>query len=389
MRKIYSLVLALFILSSCEGDKKVQTLEEVIATKDLKQIRTKKSELDKKMQEISDNIKLLNVEIEKLDTLKRMPLVTAIIIKNDVFTHYLELQGNVKTKQNVLIYPEMPGRLERVYVKEGQNVTKGQALATIDDGGMAQQVAQLEATTALAKTTYERQQRLWDEKIGSEIQFLQAKTNFEAQKNALAQLKKQLDKSTIRAPFSGIIDDVIKDEGTVVSPGPGSEVFRIVNLANMFIEADVPETYINTITPGKTVTIEFPILGKTIATTVRQTGNFINAANRTFKVEVSVPNKDRSIKPNLTAKLKINDYTSPEAILIPQSIISENAEGEQYVYVVKNINGDTGTAKQVVVKTGKTQGDIIEILNGVKVGDILIKAGARSVKDNQEVKISS
>tara|TARA_R110002126_G_scaffold274972_1_gene420277 strand:+ start:19766 stop:20938 length:1173 start_codon:yes stop_codon:yes gene_type:complete len=388
MRKIYSLVLAMFILSSCGGDKKVQTLEEVIATKDLKQIRTKKSDLDKKMQEISDNIKLLNTEIEKLDTLKRMPLVTAIKINNVVFTHYLELQGNVKTKQNVLIYPEMPGRLERVYVKEGQNVSKGQALAVINDGGMAQQVAQLEATTALAKTTYERQQRLWDEKVGSEIQFLQAKTNYEAQKNALAQLKKQLDKSTIRAPFSGIIDDVIKDEGTVVSPGPGSEVFRIVNLANMFIEADVPETYINTVTPGKTVSIEFPILGKMLETTVRQTGNFINAANRTFKVEVGVPNKDRSIKPNLTAKLKINDYTSPEAILIPQSIISENAEGEQYVYVVKDINGDKGTAKQVVVKTGKTQGDIIEILEGVKVGDILIKAGARSVKDNQEVKIS-
>jgi membrane fusion protein, multidrug efflux system len=388
MRKIYSLVLAMLILSSCGGDKKVQTLEEVIATKDLKQIRTKKSDLDKKMQEISDNIKLLNTEIEKLDTLKRMPLVTAIKIKNDVFTHYLEFQGNVKTKQNVLIYPEMPGRLESVYVKEGQNVSKGQALAVINDGGMAQQVAQLEATTALAKTTYERQQRLWDEKVGSEIQFLQAKTNYEAQKNALAQLKKQLDKSTIRAPFSGIIDDVIKDEGTVVSPGPGSEVFRIVNLANMFIEADVPETYINTVTPGKTVSIEFPILGKMLETTVRQTGNFINAANRTFKVEVGVPNKDRSIKPNLTAKLKINDYTSPEAILIPQSIISENAEGEQYVYVVKDINGDKGTAKQVVVKTGKTQGDIIEILEGVKVGDILIKAGARSVKDNQEVKIS-
>ena len=388
MRKIYSLVLAMLILSSCGGDKKVQTLEEVIATKDLKQIRTKKSDLDKKMQEISDNIKLLNTEIEKLDTLKRMPLVTAIKIKNDVFTHYLEFQGNVKTKQNILIYPEMPGRLESVYVKEGQNVSKGQALAVINDGGMAQQVAQLEATTALAKTTYERQQRLWDEKVGSEIQFLQAKTNYEAQKNALAQLKKQLDKSTIRAPFSGIIDDVIKDEGTVVSPGPGSEVFRIVNLANMFIEADVPETYINTVTPGKTVSIEFPILGKMLETTVRQTGNFINAANRTFKVEVGVPNKDRSIKPNLTAKLKINDYTSPEAILIPQSIISENAEGEQYVYVVKDINGDKGTAKQVVVKTGKTQGDIIEILEGVKVGDILIKAGARSVKDNQEVKIS-
>ncbi|WP_397444847.1 efflux RND transporter periplasmic adaptor subunit [Polaribacter sp. R77954] len=388
MRKIYSLLLALFILSSCGGDKKEQSIEEIIATNNLKQIRTKKSELDKKIQEISDHIKLLNTEIEKLDTLKRVPLVTAFKAKNEVFTHYLELQGNVKTKQNVLIYPEIAGRLEKVYVKEGQNVTKGQALAKIDDSGMAQQVAQLEATTAFAKTTFERQQRLWDEKIGSEIQFLQAKTNYEAQKNALAQLKKQFDKTTIRAPFSGIIDDVIKDQGTVVSPGPGAEVFRIVNLGNMFIEADVPETYISSITSGKSVAINFPVLGKTLTTKVRQTGNFINPANRTFSIEVGVPNQDRSIKPNLTAKLKINDYLNPEAILIPQSIISENAEGKQYVYVVKNIKGDKGIATQVVVKTGKTQGDIIEILSGVNVGDYLIEAGARTVKDGQEVKIS-
>ncbi len=388
MRKIYSLVLALFILSSCGGDKKEQSIEEVIATKNLNQIRTKKSELDKKIQEISDNIKLLNTEIEKLDTLKRVPLVTAIKTKNEVFTHYLELQGNVKTKQNVLIYPEMAGRLDAVYVKEGQKVVKGQALAKIDDVGMKQQVAQLEATAALAKTTFERQKRLWDEKIGSEIQFLQAKTNYETQKNALAQLKKQFDKTIIRAPFSGIIDDVIKDQGTVVAPGPGAEVFRIVNLSNMFIEADVPETYISSITPGKFVAIDFPVLGKTVETKVRQTGNFINPANRTFSIEVGVPNQDNSIKPNLTAKLKINDYTNPEAILIPQSIISENAEGEQYVYVVKKNKGNNGIATQVVVKTGKTQGDIIEVLSGVKVGDQLIEAGARTVKDGQEVRIS-
>ncbi|MEN8882173.1 MAG: efflux RND transporter periplasmic adaptor subunit [Polaribacter sp.] len=387
MKKIYLALLTTLILASC-GEKKEQSLDDVIATKNLKEIRNKKSELDKQVADISQKIKKLNKEIEKLDTIKKAPLVTAFSIKNEVFTHFLELQGNVKTKQNVLIYPEMPGTLEKVLVKEGQKVTKGQILAKIDDGGMAQQVAQLEATTALAKTTYERQKRLWGQKIGSEIQFLQTKTNYEAQKNTLAQLKKQLDKSTIRAPFSGIIDEVIKNQGNVVSPGPGSAIFRIVNLSNMYIEADVPETYITNITKGKDVEIQFPVLGKTIETKVRQTGNFINPSNRTFKVEIGVPNQDRSIKPNLTAKLKINDYTSPKAILIPQSIISENAEGKQYVYVVKNIKNNIGTAMQTVVKTGKTQGDIIEILEGISVGDQLIEAGARTVKDGQEVKIS-
>ena len=386
MKTIYTLLFAALLITSC-GDKKEQTLEDVIATKDLKQIREKKSELDTKVQEISEDIKKLNEAIEELDTLKRVPLVTSLVLEKQVFEHYLELQGNVKTKQNVLIYPEMAGTLEKVYVKEGQNVYKGQALAKIDDGGMAQQVAQLEATTALAKTTFERQKRLWEQKIGSEIQFLQAKTNYEASQNQLAQLKKVLDKATIRAPFSGVIDDVIKDQGTVVAPGPGSEVFRIVNLSNMYIEADIPETYITNITNGKDVEINFPILGKTVTTQIRQTGNFINPANRTFAIEIGVPNTDKSIKPNLTAKLKINDYTNKEAILIPQSIISENAEGDQYVYVIKNISADTGTATQTVVKTGKTQGDVIEILEGVTAGDILINAGARSVKNGQEVKI--
>lgn len=387
MRTIYILLLATFVLISC-GEKKQLTLDEVIATQDLKQIRAKKSELDIQSQEISEKIKQLIAEIDKLDTLKRVPLVTVIDLKEEVFNHYLELQGDVKTKQNVLIYPEMPGTLEKVYVTVGQNVVKGQVLATINDGGMSQQVAQLEATTALAKTTFERQKRLWEQKIGSEIQFLQTQTNYEAQKNSLEQLKKQLDKSTIRAPFTGVIDDVIKDQGTVVAPGPGSEIFRIVNLSNMYIETAVPEKYISTVTKGKDVEVFLTMLNKNLSSKVRETGNFINPANRTFMIEIEVPNIDKSIKPNLTAKLKINEYTNATAILIPQSIISENAEGDQYVYVITNLNGDKGIAKQTVVKTGKTQGDVIEILEGVTAGDLLIKAGARSVKDGQEAKIS-
>jgi membrane fusion protein (multidrug efflux system) len=387
MRTVYLLLLTTIILVSC-GEKKQPTLDEVIATQDLTKIRTKKTELDKQSQEISEKIKLLIAEIDKLDTLKRVPLVTALEAKQEVFNHYLELQGDVKTKQNVLIYPEMPGTLEKVYVTRGQNVSKGQVLATIDDGGIAQQVAQLEATTALAKTTFERQKSLWEQKIGSEIQFLQTKTNYEAQKNSLAQIKKQLGKSTILAPFSGVIDDVIKEQGTVVAPGMGSEIFRIVNLNNMYIETAVPEKYISNVTKGKNVEVFLPMLSKTVNTKIRETGNFINPANRTFMIEIEIPNSDKSIKPNLTAKLKINDYTSRKAILIPQSIISENAEGQQYVYIITDLNGTKGIAKQTVVITGKTQGDVIEILEGISEGDMLIQAGARSVKNGQEVKIS-
>ncbi|CAM1355983.1 efflux RND transporter periplasmic adaptor subunit [Tenacibaculum halocynthiae] len=385
MRRIAIIIITATLLASC-GSKE-QSVESVINSKDLKTIRTKKDELDKKQQELATQIKLLNNEIAKLDTNKKVPLITAISAHEEVFVHYLDLQGNVQTKKNVLVYPEMAGKLVKVYVKEGQRVVKGQALAKIDDGGLYQQVAQVEVQAALAKTTFERQKRLWDQKVGSEIQFLQAKTNYEATTRSVNQLKQQLGRSVIKAPFTGIVDDVIKEEGTVVAPGAGAEVFRVVNLGNMYIETDVPESYITTVKKGKEVQVEFPVLGKTVTSSVRQAGNFINPANRTFKVEVGVPNKDRSIKPNLTAKLRINDYTNQKAILIPQSIISENAKGEQYVYIVENVKNKIGKARQVIIKTGKTQGDVIEVLSGLTNGVQIIEEGARSVKDKQEVKL--
>lgn len=385
MRNIYIVLLVTIILSSCGGDKKEQSLETIIASQDLTQIRAKKDELNSKQLELSDQIKKLNDEISKLDTNKKMPLVSTFKVDEQNFTHYLELQGNVQTKMNVLISPEMNGVLTAIYVKEGQNVRKGQTLAKIDDNGLSNQLAQLKVQVALAKTTYERQKRVWDQKIGSEIQFLQAKANYEAQKNAVAQLEKTLSKTNITAPFSGVIDDVIIEQGNLVTPGMG--VFRIVNLSNMYIETDVPESYITSVKKGEDVEVEFPILDKTMQSTIRQAGNFINPANRTFKVEVLVPNKDGNIKPNLTAKLKINDYTNPSAILIPQSIISENAKGEQYVFVVDNIKDKVGTAKKAIITTGKTQGDNIEVLSGLKKGLQVVEEGARSVKDNQEVEI--
>ena len=386
MKKIYSLFAITLILASCGGGKN-QSVEKVIASNDLVKIRAKKMVLDTQMLSLSSEIKALNDKISELDTSKRIPLITTVSAKEEVFNHYLELQGDVKTKQNVLIYPEMAGQLKSIYVKEGQYVKKGQVLARIDDGGMSSQLAQVETQTALAKTTFERQKRLWNQKIGSEIQFLQAKTTYEAQVNTVKQLKQQLNKSVITAPFSGVIDDVIKEQGVIVAPGMGAEIFRIVNLQDMYIETNVPEGYITSIKKGKDVVVEFPILGKTVNSKIRQAGNFINPANRTFKVEVRVENKDKSIKPNLTAKLKINDYTNNKALLIPQSIISENAKGEQYVYVVNNLKDKKGVAKQVIITTGKTQGDIVEVLGGIATGNQIIVEGARSVQDGQQVRI--
>lgn len=385
MKTIYTLLFTTVLLSSCGSESK-KSIEDILASDDLELIRKKKSELDVKAQEISAELKQLEKKIKILNPLAKVPLITTFEAKEAIFNHFTELQGSVSTKQNLVIYPEFSGLLTNVYVKEGQKVNKGQLLAKIDDGGLSQQLSQLKIQTELAKTTFERQDRLWKQKIGSEIQYLQAKATYEAQLQATNQLTQQVAKTEVRAPFSGTIDDVITEQGSVVAPGQ-SQLFRIVNLDNMYIETDVPERYVSDITKGKEVKVYFPVLGKEIDTKVRQAGNFINPANRTFKVEIAIPNKDKSIKPNLTARLKINDYSNNKAILIPQSIISENALGQQYVYTITEKANNKAKAKRVIITTGKTQGDFIEVLSGIENGEEIIEEGARSVKEGQEVKI--
>ena len=386
MKYIYSLLAISILLLSC-GEGKKNSLENILASDNLLQLREKRGEVDAKKLELESQLKLIDDRILELDTIKKLPLVTTVKVEAQNFIHYLELQGNVQTKQNLVIYPEMGGILEHVYVKEGQRVTKGQLLAKLDDGGLGQQLAQLQIQTDLAKTTFDRQERLWNQKIGSEIQYLQAKSSFEAQQKLVNQVKSQLAKTNVTAPFTGIVDDVITNQGSVVAPGQ-TPIIRIINLDNMYIETEVPESYISSVSVNKSVIVEIPILGKTIEGVIRQASNYINPANRTFKIEIAVPNKDGAIKPNLTARLKINDYTNANAMLIPQSIISENAEGDQYIYLVNNINeNDEATAQRLVITTGKTQGDVIEVLSGLSDNAEIINEGARSVQDGQMVKI--
>jgi membrane fusion protein (multidrug efflux system) len=387
MKNIYLLVFAAIVLNAC-SNKKELSLEEILATNNVDQITLKKIKIDSDLQELTANLNKLNRKLNSLNKDKNTPLITTFKAQEEVFTHFIELQGNVQTKQNVLVYPEVPGILKKVFVKEGQQVKKDELLAIIDDGGLAQQVLLSEANEQLAKTTFERQKRLWSEKIGSEIQFLQAKTSYNSQKNVTNQLRQQLSKFTINAPFSGIVDDVFKEKGTVVAPGQRSELFRIINLSKMYIETDVPENYITSITNNKMVEVNFPILGKTVSSKIRQVGNFINPTNRSFKIEVGIPNQDLDVKPNLTAKLKLNDYTNKNAILIPQSIISENSKGQQFIYVVKDKKeNNLGIAERLVIETGKTQGDFIEVTKNLTPDTEIIMEGARSVNNGQVVKV--
>ncbi len=388
MKKIIlTLPLLALLLAGCGRDSDT-SLDSLIAQGDLDALKVRKKELYDQQSALSATLKRIDSVIEAREGTGKIPLVSTLQVEPARFEHYLELQGDVQTKQNILLYPEMAGTLIQVLVREGDQVQKGQLLARIDDGGMSSRLEQLRTQTELAETTFARQKRLWEQNIGSEIQYLQAKTNYEASVNAVRQAEAQLAKATIRAPFSGIVDDVMQDEGSTVNPAAGTAVFRLVNLADMYVSVDVPESYLESVRPGKEVQIYLPVLGENISTRVRQTGNFINPTNRSFTVEVPVPNQSGHIKPNLTARVRINDYTNEQALLIPPTVISENAEGEQYVYVAVEVDENgIGKAEKRVITTGQSQGNDVEVLSGIQPGEHIITEGARRIREGQEIEI--
>lgn len=384
MKKITLVIATAIVLISCGGN--TPSIEELIATGDEKAIATKKTELLQQKEELEASIAAIQKFQNENNKDAIKALVSTTTVKDTLFTHYIELQGSVDTKENIMITSEMPGLLTRVYVKEGQQVSKGQLLAQLDDAGLAQQVEQMKVQVQLARTTFERQQRLWNENIGSEIQFLQAKTNYEAQNEALKAMQRQLGKMNITAPFGGTIDNVVTEQGNVVSPG--LPLFRLVSLKDMYLNVEVPETYITSIQKGTEVIIDLPVIGETLISKVRQTSNYINPANRSFNIEVPVKSTSGNVKPNLTAKLKINDYTSTNAKLVPLSVINENQQGAQYVMIAVKEDGQL-IAKRRSITTGKTSGDLIEVLAGLNNGDQVITAGARTVKEGELIDIKN
>jgi RND family efflux transporter MFP subunit len=249
---------------------------------------------------------------------------------------------------------------------------------------MSQQLASLENQYALAKTSFERQKNLWDKKIGSEIQYLQAQTQMISAQKGVAQMKAQLAKTVIRAPFTGSIDEVFVEKGQVVSPNVQG-LMRIVNLSNMYVSTTVPETYIGKLKVGTEVDVFLTSLGKTYKGKVRQVGNFINPSNRSFGIEVSVPNPENLLRPNQVAKLKVIDYVSKNAVVVPTNVIQEDSQGNKYVYVATNINGKTGTAKKTIVKLGKSSDNVTEILSGLAAQDVIVTEGANSISEGMKL----
>jgi RND family efflux transporter MFP subunit len=348
-----------------------------------------KSQKEKKLKAfnaLKNELKQINDAIVDLDPSEKLPLISMLEIKPENFDHYVEIQANVKTRNNVLLYPEYTGTLKAVYAQEGQNVKKGKLLAMIDDAGLKDQLEQLEIQAELSKTIFDRTQRLWDQNIGSEIQLLQAKTTYNSQLKSIAQLKKQLNRTKIYAPFSGTIDEIIANTGANMMPGQ-TPVMRIVNLSDMYAEADVPERYLSQIKRGTTAFVNIPVLNLELETNVRQTGTFINPVNRSFRVETPLENTSEMIMPNLNCKLKINDYSNPSALMIPLGVIKENANGQKYVYkLIPEDKKQVFRTQQALVELGKKSFDKVEVLSGIEIGDLIVEEGATIVEDNQRVK---
>ena len=347
---------------------------------------------DKNITELKNRKATIQAELEKIDAAllkgNKAPeseaLVAVQTLKDTVFNHYLEVQGSVETKENILVQPEFSGTLTALNVKAGQRVSKGQILGKVDDAGMSQQLASIENQYALAKTTFERQKNLWDKKIGSEIQFLQAQAQMISAQKSVAQMRAQVAKTVIRAPFSGTIDEVFVERGQVVAPSPQG-LMRIVNLSNMYVSTTVPETYIGKLKVGTVVDVFLTSLGKTYKGKVRQVANFINPSNRSFGIEVSVPNPDNLLRPNQVAKLKIIDYTVNNAIIVPTNVVQEDGEHNKFVFIATNVTGKKGVAKKVLVKVGKSSDNVTEILSGLTENDVIVTEGANTIADGMKL----
>jgi membrane fusion protein (multidrug efflux system) len=384
-KTIISVSFSLFLLACGQETEKVAS--SITNNKGtLDELEIQKANYTRQIKGLTLALDSLNQKLQKMSGGQKRVLVTALEIKPQIFNHTIEIQANIKTRQNLQLFPEFGGRLNQILVKEGQEVKKGTLLAVIDDAGLQDQLDQMKLQLELVKTTFERTQRLWDQKIGSEMTYLEAKTRFKSQQKQVAQMRNQLSKTKIYAPFSGVIDEIIARKGSTLVPGM-TPIMRIVNLDNMYVESDVPENYLANITKGSLAKVSIPVLNVTQNTVVRQTGNFIQPNNRTFRVEAPIKNPTGMIKPNLNARLSIVDYSNLEALMIPFRVIRKNAKGNSFVFILTGQEENNGyIAEQRFVTLGMSKDELVEITKGVNTEDLIVDEGVSLLVTGQKVK---
>jgi RND family efflux transporter MFP subunit len=375
MKKITTVMILAVTLAACGGSS---TLE------------TKRKELDQKKEEMRKlrlEIEALEVEIAKLDTSAKehfIPVSTETIAKG-TFKHPVKLQGMVESDKDVTVSAELGGKVIRIYVKEGQKVRKGQMVASLDGATVAGQVGELEAALKMARTNYEKQERLWNQNIGSEIQYLQAKNQVERLESSLQSARAQLGKFNLTSPINGTVDQIFANEGQILAPGM-SMVARIVNTDEIKIRADVSERYLGKLDLGEEVVVYYPTLDTQYSEKIGAVGNHINPDNRTFGLTIFPQNKSTKMKPNLLAIITAYDFIMDSVITVPTKLIRNDGNGDYILTITKDKAGINRVSKTSVKVLRSFAGETI-LESGLNQGDRIIVQGYDNVIGGDAVEI--
>ena len=350
----------------------------------------KKAELDKLKKDyiaLGDQIKALETELAKSDTShEEGTLVSVMTIAPAPFKHFIEIQGKVESEQNIGVTSQMGGVVTSILVSAGQQVSKGQVLITTDASVIDANIETVKKNLEFATTLFEKQKNLWDQKIGTEVQYLSAKNQKESLEKQLNTLQEQRDMCNIKSPINGTIDEVMVKIGEMAIPG--YPAIRVVNLANMKVTADVAENYSGKVRAGNEVIISLPDQGKEITKTITSAGKVIDPNKRAFPIEIRLGAAEQDeFFPNMVSVLKIQDYKNEEAILVPINVI-QNSENGQFIFIAKT-DGKKTTAEKITITTGLSYGGQIEVLSGLQADDQIISLGYQSLNAGQSVTIKN
>ena len=325
----------------------------------------------------------IDLQLAVLDSSAQWNTVTLIQAGAGQFQHDFNVYGTVKSDQSVTLYPESAGRIQRIVVRAGQKVSAGQVLVELDNSVVQSSLAEIKTQLDLAQTLFDKQKRLWDQGIGSEVQFLQAKTQLEGLQKRLSTAQKQAAMSTVRAPFAGSVDEVFAKQGEYAAPG--MPMARLISTGGLRLELDVPETYITRLKVGQKIALDFNSIGVKTTASISQVGDFINPDSRTFKVSVNLPSNGQ-YKPNMMASAQVVDYESNGLLTLPNRLILQDTKGANYTYVFVPAQNGLGKVERRELTIGVSNNDATEVLAGLKVGEQVVDRGIRSVQPGETVK---
>ena len=354
---------------------------------DLAGLQASLKEKETALKGLQTEIDSIQAQIERLDTTHvveaSLTPVEVRTMENHTFRHFVRLSATVSSKENVLLSAEGNGRVVSVNAEEGDRVSKGQTILRLESDFIEGQLKEAEAAYQLAKTTFERRENLWKDSIGSEIEYLNAKTNFQAAENRVKQARAQYEHTFVKAPVNGSLDVIRVNKGEFV--GAGTPVARVVDLSNLELETDISESYLKAVKVGDSVEVSIPALGLKQDEKVIFASQYINPENRSFTIKVGLKNNNALIKPNLLAEIKLKDYENPNALVLPSMAIRKDLKGD-YVYLIDKSEAKP-IARKRYVKIGRSFGEDAEIVEGLKAGEQVIVVGANSVNEGQEVEI--